>query len=211
MTKNSIMVDLDDPKAARIAEVISNKTAKRILGLLAESEMDASEISSKLAMPLNTVGYNLKKLVDSGLVEKSKNYLWSAKGNKIERYKVSEKRIVIMPRRVVRGILPSVIISAVVAVGLKLFWGARDVAVESLKSGVSAGDLAVVAPAAESAARAGEFSYAASNEAASKIVRECSGIFCNFTDGSFWIWFLAGALFGLLVYWVWNFGVFRKR
>src|SRR3989344_7017567 len=105
MANNSIMIDLEDPQSGKIAEVLSNKTAKVILGLLAENEMSGSEVAAKLGAPLNTVTYNLKNLVDAGLVEKSKRFFWSSKGKRMELYKVSNKRIVISPRRMIKGII----------------------------------------------------------------------------------------------------------
>lgn len=37
--KNALMIDLDDERAEKIAEVITNKTCKKILSALAEKEM----------------------------------------------------------------------------------------------------------------------------------------------------------------------------
>jgi DNA-binding transcriptional ArsR family regulator len=59
MTKNSVLIDLDDPRAAKIAEVMTNDTCKKILGLLAEGELSVGEISDKLGIPLNTASYNV--------------------------------------------------------------------------------------------------------------------------------------------------------
>ena len=72
MAEKIISIDLNDPRSAKIAEVIRNKTCKRILGLIAEKEVSESEISSELSLPMNTIGYNVKKLVDSGLIEEEK-------------------------------------------------------------------------------------------------------------------------------------------
>ena len=87
MANSSIMLDLNDPRSNKIADAISNKTAKRILALLSEKEMSGSAIAKKLKIPLNTVTYNMKKLVDSGLVDKSKKFFWSSKGKRMEIYK----------------------------------------------------------------------------------------------------------------------------
>jgi hypothetical protein len=38
MTKHSVIIDFDDPRAARVAEVISNKSCKRMLSLLSSKE-----------------------------------------------------------------------------------------------------------------------------------------------------------------------------
>ena len=115
MAEKSLMIDLDDPRAAKVAEVISNPTCKKILYVLADREMSESEIASTINAPLNTVGYNVKKLVESGLVEKTSGVLWSVKGKRIVRYKVSGKRIVISPKQRVRGVIPAIIAALGVA------------------------------------------------------------------------------------------------
>jgi len=117
MSKKEINMDLDDPRAGKIAEVLGNKTCKKILGVLAEEkEMTESEIASELGVPLNTVGYNVKKLVSAGLIEKVGGFLWSVKGKRVHKYKVSNKKIVISPRINVSKILAGFI--GVLVVGL---------------------------------------------------------------------------------------------
>ena len=84
MSDSYFNVDLNDPRASAIAEVLSNKSCKAILALLAEqSEISEGEIAVKLGMPLNTVGYNMKKLVEAGFVEKSSGFFWSVKGKRV--------------------------------------------------------------------------------------------------------------------------------
>src|SRR3989344_4999302 len=101
---SSIMIDLDDARIAKIADVISNKTAKKILSLLAEGELGGGEISTKLNSPLNTITYNLKKLVEAGLVEKVNRIFWSSRGKRIEIYKLTNKNIIISSKKIVRGV-----------------------------------------------------------------------------------------------------------
>ncbi|MEK6825474.1 MAG: beta-propeller domain-containing protein [Nanoarchaeota archaeon] len=100
MSDKYLNIDLHDPRAAAIAEVLANKTCKKILDLLAEKEMSESDISNLLGIPLNTVGYNMKKLLESGLVVKTKTFFWSVKGKKIPTYRLANKKIVISPRRI---------------------------------------------------------------------------------------------------------------
>jgi len=98
MDDKSIMVNLGDEKAKEISEVIGSKTCNRILGLLSEEILTVSEISKKLKMPMNTVDYNIKKLVKAGLIEKSSHW-WSVKGKKMPTYKVSNRKIIISPKK----------------------------------------------------------------------------------------------------------------
>ena len=83
MVKKQIVFDLDDPRISNLADVISNKTSKKILNYLAEKESSETEISIDLKLPANTVNYNIKKLLETGLIEKTKNHFWSVKGKKI--------------------------------------------------------------------------------------------------------------------------------
>jgi len=230
MTRNSIMIDLNDPKAEKIADVLSNKTAKRILGLLADGEMSGSDVASELKMPLNTATYNLKKLVESGLVDRSKRFFWSSKGKRIELYKVSNKRIVIMPKKIVRGVLPAILVSGVAALGIRIWTQARIKASSTaqnfvagektsggLNVGAGEGVSAVAGGAAESARTAVQGGTAAIPESAadSIITETVSGPVVESLNQTVvtiaqnaWLWFLIGALSGLLVYLLWN---WRKR
>ncbi len=189
MASNSIMIDLEDPRSEKIADVISNKTAKKILALLAEKEMSGSEISEKLKIPLNTTSYNIKKLVESGLVEKSKRFFWSTKGKRIEFYKVLNKRIVISPQRIIKGVIPALIVSSVLAIGIKIWTNSVIKSYSLILTKQDAGQRIL-----EEAAQV-------SSEAAKDI-----GIAENILTiaQNSWIWFLSGALMTLLVYLLWN-------
>ena len=74
MDDKFILMGLEDSRAGHVAEVLKNKTCKKILDFLADTK-EASEldISKGLGMPINTAEYNLKKLIKAGLVEKTKN------------------------------------------------------------------------------------------------------------------------------------------
>ncbi len=120
--KSSINVDLDDPRTGKIAEAISNKSCKKILALLADKEMSQKDISDKLGMPLNTVEYSLKKLIDAGLVEKSKNFFWSVKGKKIPMYRVADKKIIISPKTMVnKVVVPAILVLGAIFLAVILF------------------------------------------------------------------------------------------
>lgn len=112
----SISIDLGDPRTGKVAEALSNKTCVKILDLLASQELTASDISSKLGIPLNTTGYNIEKLIDAGLVEKSSNFFWSVKGKKTPVYKVANKKIVISPKRMITKMLPFFLVAGVLAI-----------------------------------------------------------------------------------------------
>jgi len=98
MDEKSIMVNLGDEKVKEIGEVIGNKTCNRILDYLSDNEGTVSDISAKLKAPINTIDYNVKKLVKAGLIEKNSHF-WSVKGKKMPVYKISNKKIIISPKR----------------------------------------------------------------------------------------------------------------
>jgi len=109
-----ILVSLEDEKAELLANILSNKTSKKILDLLAEKELSESEIAKELDSPLNTIGYNIDNLIKAGLIEE-KRHLFSVKGKRIPVYKISNKNIVISPKksRKITGILPVVILAGI--------------------------------------------------------------------------------------------------
>ncbi|MBX4196343.1 helix-turn-helix domain-containing protein [Candidatus Pacearchaeota archaeon] len=184
MSDKYIMVDMDDPRAATIADVISNKTSKKILLLLAEKEMSESEIADALKLPMNTIGYNIKKLVESGLIERVSGFLWSTKGKRIHKYTLSEKKILISPRKMMKGILPALFVTAAIALGIKLYQG-QQVVLERTN--------AYAAPTINAASESLKTGAA---QQAYDVVAHASNA---------WAWFFVGALAALSIYLLWNY------
>tara|TARA_Y100000310_G_scaffold330494_1_gene402248 strand:+ start:1498 stop:3936 length:2439 start_codon:yes stop_codon:yes gene_type:complete len=123
MDDKFVLVGLDDEKSKYVAEVLGNKTCKKILNYLAEvSEASVSDVANGLNMQLNTVDYNVKKLVKAGLVERVKNFFWSVKGKKIGMYKLAKKHIIISPKNqkpsasALRAVLPVLVVLALAAI-----------------------------------------------------------------------------------------------
>ena len=217
MTKSYVMIDLDDPRTAGIAEVISNKTCKRIIGLLAEESLSESELAARLKAPLNTINYNVKKLVKSGLIESNRSF-WSVKGRRVQTYKLAQKKIVISPRSKLKGVVPAVLISGVIAWGLRTFSIVQQTAVDKMT---------FVERGSESVAQAG--SIASSVPSSVGNVSDVANVF-NATSSNFtnfiqpgvsnylydflanapnsWAWFFIGAMIGVLIIILWNW--FRK-
>ena len=100
MDNKHILVSLGDDKVKQIGEVIGNKTCNKILDLLSVEEMTVTDISQKLKIHLNTIDYNIKKLVKSGLIKKNSHF-WSVKGKKMPAYKISNMKIIISPRKTI--------------------------------------------------------------------------------------------------------------
>ena len=191
MARSSVLVDLDDPRTAKIADVISNKTCKKILQIISEREMSESEISSELKIPINTVDYNIKKLYEAGLVQQSKKFLWSEKGKRIYYYKISDKRIVISPKYIVRGIVPAFVASIAGALGIYYwFWRANEMAVEQLANSADISERS-----------SGAALYAASNVVNKTTVENIDAISGVYSP---WIWFLIGAWLAIIFMIAWN-------
>ncbi len=182
------MLDLDDQRIANLADVISNKTSKKIIGYLADKEASETEIANALKLPANTVNYNIKKLLESGLIEKTKTYFWSVKGKKIPYYKVANKKIIISPKPI-RAIVPVItafIVTGIAALGIKIY-------TSSLAKSSFAADKSIVM---QEYAGAGQIA-AASDTATAKSVEIASQL-PYLSD--LWLWFLLGGITALVIY-----------
>lgn len=182
MDKNFINIDLDDPKTGIVAEALSNKTCVKILTLLAQQELTASDIATQLKIPLNTTGYNIEKLIAGGLVEKSSEFFWSVKGKKTPVYRVANKKIIITPKRSIKGTLPAIIASGVFALILKSLISIQN------KGVGEATPLAAIESASASA------------------LSSTTTSLLNLG----WVWFIAGALFSLIIASLWDWFSYRK-
>ncbi len=220
MTEKFINIDLDDPRSEHIAEVLSNKTCKKILSFLADKEMSASDLARELSLPLNTIGYNLEKLVAAGLIEKSKSFFWSSRGKRIERYSLSNKKIVISPKRMFGSVLPVLAISGVIALGIKFFSDhlftasapsvSKDLMREapSVAEGVLTKTMGATAPFAANINDSVTSASSLVAENLSPVPHAASSSFTAIAplahSGFFWLWFLLGAFVALFIYVLWN-------
>jgi len=196
------MIDLDDARSEKIAEVLSNKTSKKVLQALAEGEKSASDVSGMLGVPLNTVTYNLKKLVEAGLIERSKGFFWSRKGKKMELYKVANRKIVIMPKQMVKSVIPVVIVAGIAAIGIRFWTAAKIQSGELINSfGNDGGVLRATQEAAEVGAAAAPKTMA---DASQSVAGLCGNEAIMNLAQSSWLWFLIGALFALFIYSILN-------
>jgi len=185
MTKY-IAISLNDEKAKDIAEIISNKTSKKILNALTENEMSETDLSKSLSLPLNTIGYNIKKLKKAGLIEKSKNFFWSTRGKKIPTYKLANKSILISTKQKIKGILPAAVLSFIGAIGIKLYFSLKESAYMAKQSVLNRAEDAVS-------------SAGAIPEAIQKVPEIAS------STELLWLFFLLGSITALLVFLILNF------
>ncbi|MBU2612209.1 MAG: helix-turn-helix domain-containing protein [Nanoarchaeota archaeon] len=179
-----MLVSLDDERAKSLAEVLGNKTCKKIIEHLAENK-DASEkdLSVSLKIPLNTIEYNLKKLLKSGFVEKKKNFFWSKKGKKILMYELTNRSIVISPKKSlgdkVKSILPSLIL---LFSGTFAIWAYQRIQIQTQRSA--------------------EY-FASPSEATSNLMeagmQNLDQVF-NYSPDPIWLWFFSGGLIAILIF-----------
>lgn len=188
MVEKQIMIPIDDERAKYLSDVLGNKTAMKILDYLSENEGTVSDISRALKIPLNTADYNVKKLVGSGLIEKA-DWFWSRKGKKMPTYRVSDKKIVISPKK---KVFSDKIKSMFLALGLT---GLGALVVRELTrargvfSGVEnwAGDVLMQRAAEDSLAAVEGGSYIGVSV---------------FTNIGPWGWFLIGAWFAIVLFFI---------
>tara|TARA_Y100000310_G_scaffold289574_1_gene316070 strand:- start:541 stop:1149 length:609 start_codon:yes stop_codon:yes gene_type:complete len=122
MAKESfVLVSLQEDKAKALAQVISNDSCRKILDYLAEKQdTTASDLAKKLTIPLPTVHYNLKHLMQAKLIE-SDEYHYSEKGKEVNHYKLANKYVIIAPKSThglkekLKSILPVALISGLAA------------------------------------------------------------------------------------------------
>lgn len=175
------MVSLEDDNSKNIAEIMGNKTCKKVLSLLSETEMSEGDIARELKIPLNTAEYNLKKLVSSGLVEKTKSFFWSVKGKKIPVYRLSNKYIVIAPKGSnfsgLKSVLPVLAILGLGAWVVNYFTPHSEIFVERAKDVAYGAALQATASVPEA------------NSVASAVLPA-------------WVYFMVGGVFSLLIYFI---------
>ncbi len=114
--KKLLILPLDED-SKDMAQILANDTALKILEVLSENPLSASDIAKKLDLGLTTVHYNIKKLNEVGLIEVVKTR-WSKKEREIKIYGPVEKFIVIVPKKIkrkeviesLRRILPIILI-----------------------------------------------------------------------------------------------------
>lgn len=186
---NYILVSLDDEKSKAISEVLSSKTSKKIINYLAGTkEASQKDLSDALSIPLNTVEYNIKKLLDSGFVQKRKNFFWSKKGKKIIMYELSNKSIVISHKKKIsekiKSIIPGFILAAV---GTFAVW-----VYEKIKY------------ASNSVADSGREVLYAATESASDSIGKAGGVvpqeaLITPIGTPLWLWFLIGSLIAIFI------------
>lgn len=123
--KSFILLSLDEKRIKKIAEALSSETAHKILDFLAEKgSATETEISKLLMLPISTVHYNLRNLMESTLVS-AKEFHYSEKGKEVNHYSLSNKYIVIAPKgeeKTREEIKSALFATAIVGLGAVALW-----------------------------------------------------------------------------------------
>ncbi|MBN2110260.1 MAG: helix-turn-helix transcriptional regulator [Methanosarcinaceae archaeon] len=80
----------------RITQILSNDRAMKVLEILADEPMSATDLAERMETPLTTIKYNIDALVEADLI-KVKQTKWSRKGREIKIYEPVQKIIVVAP------------------------------------------------------------------------------------------------------------------
>jgi len=123
-----VLVSLKENKAKQLAQIIANESCRKILDYLAEKEATETELAEKLNIPISTVHYNLKHLIEGGLIT-AEEFHYSEKGKEVNHYKLANKYIIIAPKTTfgikekLKTVLPVALLIAAGAGFIQLFSG----------------------------------------------------------------------------------------
>ncbi len=203
-SKNFLLVSLEESKARQLAQIITNDVCRRILDYITgKKDTTESEISKELGIPLSTVHYNLKQLLQSGIV-KAEEFHYSSKGREVDHYSLANKYIIIAPKATateslaskLRKILPVIGVTAVTALALQALNVLRPVSKTYAPEFV--GDKAMM-PLAQSAAEA-------ANQSAIMVEKAAQ----TQTSQQVVLWFIAGAAVAIAAFILFDYVRSRK-
>jgi DNA-binding transcriptional ArsR family regulator len=203
-----LLLSLEEDKAKKLSNVIGSDTCRKILDYLANKDATETEIATQLSIPISTVDYNLKLLVNAGLV-KSAEFHYSEKGKEVNHYSIANKYIIIAPKTTeslankLKRILPVVAVVALTGYAIQFFSKVQPTAANMLKAAVMDESAATIAPRVAEAAQA---AGAAAPEMAANIAQA--------TPIAPWqtMWlFILGGIFALCVYAVYSYVLSKRK
>lgn len=192
MSEKFIMVSLEDEKAKQLAEIISNKTSRKILDYLSSiEEASETDIAKYLHLPLNTIHYNIKNMLKANLIE-CKEFKWSEKGREINLYKIAKKYIIISPKsdnsmkEKLKNIFISLGLTTIISFLIKMYFSPSQAVSQT-----------------EEFTQSAKMAFDVAQEQIVQPAQQIIGLTNNI-----YIWFLLGAVFAILVY---NILLWRKE
>jgi len=194
MEDKFILISMNDPRSKKIAEVMQSATCKKMIDFLEkENEASAKDFSDGLNIPMNTTDYNLKKLLESELIQKKKKFFWSSKGKRIVLYKLSNKSIIISPKNSnieskLKSILPSIFITSALTFAIYTY--------EKINAGKNT--LGETFDMAAPSASNSFYESGIMGETAKIAIGNTGNI--PLVSSPIWMWFLAGSLLSVLIF-----------
>ncbi|MBT3464682.1 helix-turn-helix transcriptional regulator [archaeon] len=161
--------------------------------------MTETQIAKELNIPLSTAHYNLNLLVKSDLVNDDQ-FTYSKKGKKINHYSLSNKYVIIAPKKSskifdkLKDFLPIVLISGLASLVIKYFSEA-NLKISNIAAGRST-DLIQ-----------NEFAESMALDVATKSVEPTLSFVPNYDLA---LWFLAGSLFAILLSFIYTTWIKKK-
>ena len=98
MADNVVVLEPGDIRAQKIAKAMGSPTAGDILQLLAEKPQSLSDITERLALPMNTAKYHIENLVDAGVIAVA-DTRYSVKGRTVKIYSLTDQLLIVAPRK----------------------------------------------------------------------------------------------------------------
>jgi DNA-binding transcriptional ArsR family regulator len=200
MNNNFLLISLDEKKSKKIAEAINNETSRKILDHLAKKECTETDLSKELDIPISTIHYNLRQLMEANLVIVDE-FHYSSKGKEVNHYKLANKYIIIAPKgsdnrfmEALNKILPLTIITAITG-GILTIFGFLN----SLGANMAAKSTADAAPRL----------MVASSEATGAIAPQALEVSRPFLQSNAVAWFLIGAVSIIIIYFLYE--VVKRR
>jgi len=205
MNNNFLLISLDEKKSKKIAEAINNDTGRKILDQLSKKESSESDLAKELNIPISTVHYNLKQLMEANLVIVDE-FHYSKKGKEINHYKLANKYIIIAPKQTdnrfmeaLQKILPLTIITAIT--------GGLLTAFRFISSGAS--NTMAKSAVADSAPRLMTVSAPQASEATGVGASQAFEVSRPFMQSEMVTWFFIGALSIIIIYFIYE--MVKKR
>ncbi|MEL4305356.1 protease inhibitor I42 family protein [Methanococcoides sp. LMO-2] len=214
---NVVVLPLNED-SKKITQTLSNEKSLKILDLLSEEPMSATDISKKLGLSITTIKYNIDSLLEADLI-KVHRIKWSEKGREVKIYEPVQKLIVVAPgsMNVNRASIISMLQQYIGVIGAA-FLGAAGLQYLSRPVDIQNGGM-LSAPAMMEAAvedevmreapmdmapqlaadeAAGEVAKTVPEEAAPHLMDSIHTFFSNFSD-NIALWFFLGCLFAVLL------------
>lgn len=214
---NIVVLPLNED-SKKITQTLSNEKSLKILDLLSEEPMSATDISKKLGLSITTIKYNIDSLLEADLI-KVHRIKWSTKGREVKIYEPVQKLIIVAPgnMNVNRASIISMLQQYIGVIGAA-FLGAAGLQYLSRPVAIGNGD-AFTAPAMmaydmeEEVLREApmdmapslaadevveEVAKAVPEEAAPQLMDSVHTFFSNLSD-NIGLWFFLGCLFAVLL------------